>query len=101
LGFFKKNIIVAALASLGVILAAAYMLWLYRRIIFGKILNSQIKEMLDLNKTEIYIFISLAFLTLFFGFYPDPLLNTISVSVDNLIENYQNNLSFHLAKITN
>ena len=100
-GVFQKNIIVAALASLGVILAAAYMLWLYRRIIFGKILNSQIKEMLDLNKTEIYIFISLAFLTLFFGFYPDPLLNTISVSVDNLIENYQNNLSFHLAKITN
>ena len=99
-GVFQKNIVVGVLASLGVILAAAYMLWLYKRVIFGKVTISEIKEMVDLNKTEIYIFASLAFLTLFFGFYPEPLFNTIDISVNNLIENYQTDLNFHLAKTT-
>jgi len=95
IGAFQKNILVAVLASLGVILAAAYMLWLYKRVIFGKIANSQIKEMQDLNKTELYMLISIVFLTLFFGFYPDPLLNTVNISVDNLIENYQSKLDIY------
>ena len=55
--------------------------------------------MKDLNRTELYIFISLVFLILFIGFYPEPLLNTINVSADNLIINYQTNLEFHLEKI--
>ena len=98
-GAFQKNIIVAASATLGVVLAAAYMLWLYKRVIFGKLTNSEIKEIVDLNKTEIYIFSSLIFLTLFFGFYPDPLFNTIDVSINNLIENYQIGLNYNLATI--
>ena len=100
-GVFQKNIIVAVLASLGVILAAAYMLWLYRRVIFGRITNSEIKEAKDLNKIEIYIFVSLAFLTLFFGFYPEPLLSTVDVSVSNLIEKYQIDINYHLAGLNN
>ena len=100
-GVLQKNILVAILASLGVILAAAYMLWLYKRVIFGKITNSEIKIMTDLNKTEIYIFSSLAFLILFFGVYPEPLFNTIDISVNNLIENYQIDINFHLAETTN
>ena len=101
IGAFQKNILVAVLASLGVILAAAYMLWLYKRVIFGKIVNSEIKGMTDLNKTELYIFGSLVFLTLFFGIYPEPLFNTVNVSISNLIDNYQTDLIFHLAKINN
>ena len=100
-GVLQKNILVAILASLGVILAAVYMLWLYKRVIFGKITNSEIKIMSDLNKTEIYIFSSLAFLILFFGVYPEPLFNTIDISVNNLIENYQIDINFHLAETTN
>ena len=100
-GVLQKNILVAILASLGVILAAAYMLWLYKRVIFGKIANSEIKIMTDLNKTEICIFSSLAFLILFFGVYPEPLFNTIDISVNNLIENYQIDINFHLAETTN
>ena len=100
-GVLQKNILVAILASLGVILAAVYMLWLYKRVIFGKITNSEIKIMTDLNKTEIYIFSSLAFLILFFGVYPEPLFNTIDISVNNLIENYQIDINFHLAETTN
>ncbi len=100
-GVLQKNILVAVLASFGVILVAAYMLWLYRRVIFGKITNPEIKEITDLNKTEIYIFASLVFLILFFGVYPKPLFNTIDISISNLINNYQADLSFHLVKINN
>ena len=97
-GVFQKNILVAILASLGVILAAAYMLWLYRRVIFGRIASSEIREMKDLNKVELYIFSSLVFLTLFFGFYPEPLFNTVDISITNLIENYQTDLNFYLVE---
>jgi NADH-quinone oxidoreductase subunit M len=100
-GTFQVNIFVAVLASLGVVLAAAYMLWLYKRVIFGKMASSEIKEMADLNKTEIYVFASLVFLTLFFGIYPEPLFNTIDISVNNLIDNYQTDLNFHLAQVNN
>ena len=100
-GTFQINIFVAVLASLGVILAAAYMLWLYKRVIFGKIASSEIKEMADLNKTEIYIFASLVFLIIFFGIYPEPLFNTIDISVSNLIDNYQIDLNFHLVQTNN
>tara|TARA_Y100000590_G_scaffold462848_1_gene628034 strand:+ start:246 stop:1748 length:1503 start_codon:yes stop_codon:yes gene_type:complete len=97
-GTFQKSIFVAVIASLGIILAAAYMLWLYRRVIFGRLLSSELKDMKDLNKTELYILFTLAFLTLFFGFYPEPLFVTIDVSVNNLIENYQANLDLYLTK---
>jgi len=100
-GTFQVNIFVAVLASLGVVLAAAYMLWLYKRVIFGKMASSEIKEMADLNKTEIYVFASLVFLTLFFGIYPEPLFNTIDTSVNNLIDNYQTDLNFHLVQTNN
>ena len=95
-GAFQKNVLVSVLASLGIILAAAYMLWLYRRVVFGRISGAEMKAMLDLNKTEICIFSSLVFLIIFFGFYPEPLFNTFDVSINNLIENYQMNLNFHL-----
>ena len=101
IGVFQINIVVAVLASLGVILAAAYMLWLYRRVVFGRIASSEIKEMTDLNKTEMYIFASLVFLTLFFGVYPEPLFSTIDISVNNLIDKYQTDINFHLTQISN
>jgi len=100
-GAFQINIFVAVLASLGVILAAVYMLWLYKRVIFGKIASSEIKEMADLNRIEIYIFASLVFLTIFFGIYPEPLFNTIDISVSNLIDNYKTDLNFYLTQTNN
>jgi len=95
IGIFQKNILVAVLASTGVILAAAYMLWLYRRVVFGRLANSEIKEMPDLNKTELYILGSIVSLILFFGVYPEPLLDTINVSVTNLIEQYKTDINFY------
>ena len=85
---FKDNFLVAVIASLGVIIGAAYMLWLYKRVVFGKLVNPDLDKMLDLNKSEMIILISLAIPTLFFGFYPEPLINTIEVSISDLIETY-------------
>ena len=87
-GTFKVNFLVAILASVGVILAAAYMLWLYKRVIFGKLENIQLKKIQDVNLSEGSILVVLCIAVLFFGFYPDPLLETMKVSVDNLINNY-------------
>ncbi len=93
MGAFQKSFLVATIASLGVILGAAYMLWLYRRVIFGELINKDLLKMLDLNKSEIFILISLAIPVLFFGFYPEPLLNTVETSISNLIDTYNYNLS--------
>ena len=92
MGAFKDNFLVAVVASLGVIFGAAYMLWLYKRVVFGVIVNNDLLKMPDLNKSELTILISLALPTLFFGFYPEPLINTIEVSVKDLIEMYKINL---------
>ena len=87
-GTFKVNYLVAIIGSLGVILSAAYMLWLYKRVIFGKLDKVELKKIKDINLSESGILFVLAALVIFFGFYPDPFLETMRVSVDNLIDNY-------------
>jgi len=92
-GTFKVNFLVAILASTGVILSAAYILWLYKRVVFGKLENIQLKSIKDINISEGSILIALCVTILFFGFYPDPLIETMKVSVDNLINNYNLEIS--------
>ena len=91
-GVFKVNYLVAILASIGVILAAAYILWLYKRVVFGKMENIQLKKIKDVNLSEAAILGVLSAAVLFFGFYPDPLFQTVNVSVDNLINNYNTDI---------
>ena len=93
MGAFKDNFLVAVIASIGVILGAAYILWLYKRVVFGKLVNEDLKKMLDLNKSEYFILSCLAVPILFFGFYPDPLINTIEVSVTDLINTHNTNIA--------
>jgi len=92
MGAFKDNFLVAVLASIGVILGAAYILWLYKRVVFGNLNNPDLKKLIDLNKSELFVLISLALPILFFGFYPDPLISTIEVSISDLIKMYNINL---------
>ena len=61
---------------------------LYCSAILFRLVNSDLNKMLDLNKSEMVILTSLAIPTLFFGFYPEPLINTIEVSISDLIETY-------------
>ena len=97
MGAFKKSFLVATIASLGVILGAAYMLWLYKRIIFGKIINEEVKSMVDLKRFEMVILFTLVVPIIFFGFYPEPLMNSIEASVENVLNMYNTNLNSNIA----
>ena len=97
MGAFKDNFLVAVIASIGVILGAAYMLWLYKRVVFGELINKDLKGLIDLNKSELIILTALAIPSLYFGFYPEPLINTVEISVSNLINNYNSNLETYIA----
>jgi NADH-quinone oxidoreductase subunit M len=99
IGAFQKNFLVAVLASIGIILGAAYMLWLYKRVVFGKLEKSELKELKDLNLSEGIVLFSLVTLVLFFGFYPNLILDTVHVSVEELIKNYKQAIIFNLTII--
>jgi NADH-quinone oxidoreductase subunit M len=89
LGAFKANTWVASLATFGVILSAAYALWLYRRMIFGPLEKPSLKAIRDLSYREVLVMAPLVILTILFGFYPAPLLDVTAVSVNQLVSNYQ------------
>ncbi len=89
LGAFKANMLVAVLATTGVVLSAAYALWLYRRVIFGKLEKEALKNIADMNGREILILAPLVVLTILFGIWPMPLIDVTTASVENLINTYQ------------
>ena len=88
-GAFQVNTWVATLAATGLILGAAYMLWLYRRVIFGKLEKDDLQSIADMNGREIAVFAPLIVLTILMGVYPQPFLDVIQPSVDKLIGDYQ------------
>ena len=88
-GAYQANTWVALLTTTGIVLGAAYMLWLYRRVIFGKLEKEDLKKMLDLSGRESLIFLPLIFVVLWMGIYPQPFFDIIHGSVANLIDNYQ------------
>jgi len=89
LGAFKANTWVAFLAATGLILGAAYALWLYRKIVFGELTKDSLKGILDMNKREIAVFLPLVLLTLWMGIYPNSFLDPMAPAVDKLIGDYQ------------
>ena len=97
-GTFQKSYLAAMLATIGVVLGAAYMLWLTKRVIFGETKNNEIKNLKDINILEMTMLIPLAFFVIFLGFYPALLMDTMSVSIDNLINNYQSDLILNMVK---
>ena len=99
IGAFQKSFLVAVLASIGIILGAAYMLWLYKRVVFGKLEKSELKELKDLNLSESIVLFPLVTLVLFIGFYPNLILDTLHTSVEELIKNYEQAINFNLSTI--
>ena len=89
IGAFKANTWVATLASTGLILGAAYALWLYRKVVFGELLKPELKGLLDMNRREIAVFLPLILITVWMGVYPNSFLDPIAPSVDKLIGDYQ------------
>jgi NADH-quinone oxidoreductase subunit M len=86
LGAFQVNTWVAALAALGVILGAAYMLYLYRRVIFGELTKEKLMKIADMSPREWAVFAPLIILTLWMGIYPPVFLDFMHASVDNLMQ---------------
>ena len=85
LSIFTVNTYFAIFATTGVVLAATYSLWLYRRIIFGALIKDDLSEMYDLTRREIIIFLHLIILTIFIGLYPKPIINIIEPSTEKIV----------------
>ncbi len=86
LGAFKANPTVALLAASGMVLGAAYALWLYRKVVFGELVKEDLKDILDLSGREKLIFAPLIILVLWMGIYPRPFLSAIEPALQNLIK---------------
>jgi len=89
LGAFKASTWVAFLATSGVVLSAAYALYLYRRMIFGPMEKPSLRAISDLGYREVLVFAPLVLLVIIFGFYPAPLLDVTAVSVKKLVSSYE------------
>jgi NADH-quinone oxidoreductase subunit M len=87
-GAFKVNFWLSLLGSLGMILGAVYALYLYRRIIFGKITREDLKSILDLSPREIAIFVPLAVLTLWMGIYPSSFTGFFDATVNAMVDHH-------------
>ncbi len=81
------------MGATGVILGAAYMLYLYRRVIFGELIKGNLKEIVDLNKRELIIFAPLVLLVIVMGIYPVMFLEVMHNSVEQLITRYNSALA--------
>jgi NADH-quinone oxidoreductase subunit M len=92
-GAFEANTWVALLAASGMVLGAAYMLWLYRRVIFGALTRVELKQLADLNWREKLIFAPLLALVLWMGIYPSSFLDIMAPSVEKLIADYNDALA--------
>ncbi len=88
-GVFQVNTWVAAVATTGVILSAAYALWLYRRVVMGEMIKEALKSITDMNRREKAIFAPLVFMTLLLGIYPALVTDIIGPSVAALVTDYQ------------
>jgi NADH-quinone oxidoreductase subunit M len=89
MGIFQVNTWVAAVATTGVILSAAYALWLYRRVVFGDLIKEALKSITDMDRREKAIFAPLIAATLILGIYPSLVTDIIGPSVTALVSDYQ------------
>lgn len=88
MGIFQVNTWVAAVATSGVILSAAYALWLYRRVVFGALVKEALKTITDMDRREKLIFAPLVAMTLLLGIYPSLVTDVIGPSVAALVSDY-------------
>ena len=92
LSIFSINTYFAVFATTGVVLAATYSLWLYRRIIFGALIKDELSEMVDLTRREILIFAPLLMLTILIGIFPKPVIDIIEPSTKKIVSQIENKL---------
>jgi NADH-quinone oxidoreductase subunit M len=89
MGAFRANTWVAFLAATGVILSAAYALWLYRRVVYGPLEKPALQAITDLNRREIATFAPLILLIIYYGVQPGPILDAFAAPTDALMKGYE------------
>ena len=89
MGAFRVDPVIATFATLGMVLGATYMLWLYRKVVFGPQSHADSAAMPDLNKRELSMFVPIVILIIWMGVSPSIVMDKISPSVDKLITNYE------------
>ena len=82
------SLCLAVLGSFGMVLGAAYMLYLYRRVIFGKLVRPDLKSILDLSPREMAIFAPLAILTIWLGIYPSSFTGFFGATVSAMVDHH-------------
>ena len=85
LGTFQVNKVYATIAATGVIFAACYMLWMFQRVVFGKVTNEKNKDLKDLSWREIAIFAPLILFIIWIGVYPSTFLDKTKASTENFV----------------
>ena len=90
LASFKASFWIAFLAALTLILGAAYTLWMVKRVIFGEIANDNVRALTDINKREFLFLSILAIAVLALGLWPDPLVDVMHATIDNLLNHIAN-----------
>ncbi|AKK19777.1 NADH-quinone oxidoreductase subunit M [Candidatus Liberibacter africanus] len=88
MSIFQYNNMLAVFACFGVVLSALYSLWLYRKVVFGVSKSEEVKNLKDLSLRERYIIYPIAVLTVLFGIYPMPILNTVAFPISSVVDNY-------------
>ena len=86
LASFKANFWIAFLAATTLILGAAYTLWMIKRVIYGEIANDNVAALTDINKREFFFLALLALAVLWLGLWPDPLVEVMHPTIDNLLQ---------------
>jgi NADH-quinone oxidoreductase subunit M len=92
-GAFKADTLVAFLATIGVILSAAYALYLYRRVVFGSLVKPTLQNITDLDMREMVALGPLIAATIYFGVYPMPVFDATSPAVKRLLEQHQQSIA--------
>jgi NADH-quinone oxidoreductase subunit M len=84
-GAFEASVLWGALGTVGIILGAAYMLWLYQRVFFGQVTNPANNGLADLDKREAWQFAPIIFLIFWIGVYPKPVLDYINPATESVV----------------
>ena len=99
LGTFKSNVLLAVIATTGVILSACYMLWMFQRVMFNKITNPENNKLKDINKRELALLLPITILIFWIGIYPKPILSRMDVSVNHLLTQVDEKYRMSLNKL--
>ena len=89
LGAFQSNVVYGVLAATGVVLGAAYMLWMFQRVMFGKVTNPENEKLKDLSAREITVLVPMVIMIFLMGIYPKLFFSKMDVTVEKFLKDFK------------